>query len=401
MTEALGIVRRYLDAFGASDIEAAMACVHPEAVWRVDGDPIVGTVGIRRGHDAVRRWLVDFPSQFRPLAFTIERLMGDGPDVLALGSFRHRVVTTGAIVDSQYSIRFTVRDGLIGRYQIFEDSLLIARAFEVADPARSAVINGVGYGWDDVGSGPAILFLHGLFLDRAFFERQVAALGERYRCISFDMPGHGVSGWRDGLDHEGMAGDIALWIEEYVPTGVTIVGHSQGGMIGMRIASHCPGLVERLVLVNTSARAEYPDRLEAWKALRRQLLDGDEQRASALGGVQRRTTSAGWLAGNVAIADAEHVRMMRNDPELITLAMDAAVFNRPDLRRLIPTIRCPVSVLSGALDDATPPSLGQEIATLGAFADAIVVEDAAHHLPAEAPDVLVEAIQSEAEGGPA
>src|SRR3546814_2003544 len=81
-------------------------------------------------------------------------MIGDGADVIALGRFRHRVVPTGAIVDSDYAIRFTIRDGLIARYQIFEDSLLIGHAFADGTPARSATINGTVYGWDDVGQGP-------------------------------------------------------------------------------------------------------------------------------------------------------------------------------------------------------------------------------------------------------
>src|SRR3546814_2015932 len=42
------------DLFCAGDVDAAMACVHPDAIWHVDGDPVVGTVGVIKGCDAVR-----------------------------------------------------------------------------------------------------------------------------------------------------------------------------------------------------------------------------------------------------------------------------------------------------------------------------------------------------------
>src|SRR3546814_2167048 len=58
----------------------------------------------------LRGWLKRFPDSFRPLAFSVKRMIGDGADVIALGRFRHRVVPTGAIVDSDYAIRFTIRD---------------------------------------------------------------------------------------------------------------------------------------------------------------------------------------------------------------------------------------------------------------------------------------------------
>ncbi len=181
-------------------------------------------------------------------------MIAAGDDVVALGHFRHRVVSTGAIVDSDYAIRFTVRDGLIARYQIFEDSLLIAGVHRSASAGRSASIDGTIYGWDDDGEGAPVLFLHGLFLDRSFWAHQTAALNPHRRCVTFDMPGHGASGWRPGLDLDGIAEDIALWIGEHCRRPVTIVGHSQGGMIAMRLAARHGSLVERLVLVNTSAQ---------------------------------------------------------------------------------------------------------------------------------------------------
>src|SRR3546814_7016414 len=127
MTKPRFSVERYFAAFCAGDVDAAMACVHPDAIWHVDGDPVVGTVGVIKGCDAVRAWQRRFSDSFRPLDFSVEQLIAGGADVIALGHFRNRIVTTDAIVDSDYAIRFTIRDRLIARYQIFEDSLLIAQ----------------------------------------------------------------------------------------------------------------------------------------------------------------------------------------------------------------------------------------------------------------------------------
>ncbi|MEO3434535.1 alpha/beta fold hydrolase [Inquilinus sp. CAU 1745] len=392
MTEPGNAVQRYFAAFGASDIDAAMACVHSDAIWHVDGDPAVGTVGIIRGREAVRRWLKRFPDSFRPLAFSVERMIADGADVIALGRFRHRVVPTRAIVDSDFAIRFTIRDGLIARYQIFEDSFLIGRALADGTASRSAAINGTVYGWDDVGQGPPVLFLHGLFLDRSFWAKQVRALSDTRRCVTLDMPGHGASGWRDGLDLDGIAEDIALWIIEHGAERATIVGHSQGGMIAMRIAARHPALVERLVLVNTSARAEYPDRLDTWRERRAELLAGEAERASAFSTVQNLTTASSWLAEHPVEVAAEHATMMRHDPDLLARALDAAVLERADIRSLLASIEADAIVLSGGLDEATPSELGEEIAAALPRARHEVVPDAAHHLPAEAAATMNRAI---------
>ncbi len=397
MTEPRSIVERYFAAFGAGDTEAALACVHPDAIWHVDGDPIVGTVGIVRGRDAVRSWQIRFPSSFRPIDFSVDRLIAEGADVMALGHFRHRVVSTGAIVDSGYAIRFTVRDGLIARYQIFEDSLLIARAHTSACAARSASVNGTVYGWDDTGEGAPVLFLHGLFLDRHFWAHQTSALADHRRCVAFDMPGHGASGWRPGLDLDGIAEDIALWIGEHCRQPVTIVGHSQGGMIAMRVAARHGSLVERLVLVNTSAHAEYPDLLDGWRQRRSALLGSEAERAAVMSGIQQLTTARHWIDNRPGEVAAEHAAMMRHDPTLLVQAIDAAVVGRSDMTGLLGKIDVPVDVLSGELDQATPPALGEEIARGVADGRHLAVPDAAHHVPVEAPELVVQAVMNRVE----
>lgn len=386
------IVERYFAALGAKDTDAAMACVHPDAIWRVDGDPVVGTVGIIQGRDAVRAWQLRFPESFRPLDFAVDRLIADDGDVVALGRFRHRVVPTGAIVDSGYAIRFTIRDGLIARYQIFEDSLLIGQAFASDSPARSATINGTAYGWNDHGQGQPVLFLHGLFLDRSFWSQQVEAISDGHRCIAFDMPGHGASVWRPGLNLDAIAEDIALWIGEHCSGPVTIVGHSQGGMVAMRIAARHVSLVERLVLVNTSARAEYPERLDGWRERRAALLADSEARAAALSDVQSLAITPAWIAAHTGEVAAEHAVLMRHDPDLLVQALDAAVLARGDIRDLFASISAPVTVLSGLLDQATPPALGEEIAAGVLDGQHHLVPDAAHHLPTEAPAIVTQAI---------
>jgi pimeloyl-ACP methyl ester carboxylesterase len=383
----VALVERYFAAFGAGDTEAALNCVHPDAVWHVDGDPEVVTVGLLRGRDAVRRWLERFPDGFRPLAFSVDRLIGEGDDVIGFGRFRHQVQPTGAIVDSDYALRFTIRDGSILRYQIFEDSLLIAAARHSAAPSRQSRINGVLYGWDDQGSGHPVLFLHGLFLNRQFWEPLTNLMGPDHRLVTFDMPGHGVSGWREDLDLDGIADDLALWIAENGAMPATVVGHSQGGMIALRLAIRHPDAVERLVLVNSSARAEYPERIGAWKNRRVALLDNDA-RDVALREVQRTSTAPGWAEAHPSEAASELKVMASHDPASLAKALDAAVLGRQDIRSLLARITAPVEVLSGALDHATPPELGQEIAVSVSRGHHSTIEGAAHRLPTEQPDAI-------------
>lgn len=394
MTEsARTIAHRYFAAFGAGDLNAALACIHDDAVWHIDGDPIVGAVGILKGKARIGDWLKAFPSWFEPLGFQLSKLLADDVDVVAFCRFRHRIPATGAIIDSDCAIRLTLRDGLIGRYQIFEDSLLLSQGFRDPSPARGCVVNGTNYGWDDIGAGPSVIFLHGLFLDRHFFAAQTKSLAKNSRCISFDMPGHGASGWRDGLDLDGVAEDIALWMDEQRVGPAILVGHSQGGMIAMRLAARRSDLVSGLVMINTTARAERPERLGEWRGVRLAITEGTaEARAAIYGAIQGRVTNGDWLERNPREAADELRRMGQNDPALIGQALDAAVIERADIRDLLALISAPTTVLAGELDLATPPAHGAEITAAIKGATVETIPRGSHHLPMDSPDIVGAAI---------
>ena len=55
-----------------------------------------------------------------------------------------------------------------------------------------APVNGQNLYYEDTGgTGPAIIFSHGLMMDHEMFAPQVEALSGQYRCITWDERGHG------------------------------------------------------------------------------------------------------------------------------------------------------------------------------------------------------------------
>ena len=86
--------------------------------------------------------------------------------------------------------------------------------------------------FDDQGSGPAIVFLHGWSLGKEAFAKQRRELSERYRVVIPDMRGHGNSKQfeeRDGIDT--LAGDIEQLLVELDLAEVTLVGWSMGALV--------------------------------------------------------------------------------------------------------------------------------------------------------------------------
>ncbi|ENX34786.1 hypothetical protein F889_01423 [Acinetobacter colistiniresistens] len=388
-TNQINVVRNYLAAFAENNIEKALEYIHQDAIWHIDGDPAVATVGLIQGHAAIRKWLLNFPTAFKSLDFAIDQMVNVEQDVLVIGRFRHLVLKTETIVDSDYIIKFTVAAQKIVRYQIFEDSLLLSQVHANSSVSRKIEMKGMTYSWDDMGHGAPIIFLHGLFLERSFWYPMINQL-PNYRCIAFDMPGHAESGWRDRLDLDGIAEDIVLWMKEYRIKKAALVGHSQGGMIAMRIAAKYPDMVDRLLLINSSARKENEESLGLWQQREKALLSTDDSRLKLFKEIQTIKFTVERLKQSPEIAEKALARLMRYQPEHIAQALRAAIIERTDIRSMIQAIQAQTVVLSGEHDRATPSELGQEIANLIPHSVHKKLLNTSHAIPVEAANETVD-----------
>lgn len=100
---------------------------------------------------------------------------------------------------------------------------------------------------------PTIVFLHGTRLTGASWATQVAALGEEFRCLAPDLPGHG-SATGDAFTVEGAARSVAALIErETAGSAVILVGLSLGGYVAMAVAAGWPDRVAGLVISGATA----------------------------------------------------------------------------------------------------------------------------------------------------
>ena len=110
---------------------------------------------------------------------------------------------------------------------------------------------------DSGGTGPAVVFAHGLLWSTALWRFQVAAFRDRFRCLAFDFRGQGRSEvTASGYDMETLTLDTAQLIEKLVAGPVHFAGLSMGGFVGMRLAARRPELVKTLALLETAADPE-------------------------------------------------------------------------------------------------------------------------------------------------
>lgn len=244
------LIQNYFAAFSRGDIAGALALMTEDVVWHIDGTLQVSTVGLLRGKTQVKQWLASFPIHFQPRAFSIDRLIESDDTVIALGRFRHTIISSGHTIGSDYAIRFTLREGLIARYQIFEDSALLARAFDAADlyHQQQIRINGTRYAYRDRGEGPVMMFVDKGRANRTDVDQYIEPLIANYRCILVDMPEQNKHAHAlNQSEYHDIAEDLALMIEELSLGPVIFIEMGSKAEIGAYLTAQYPSLVNQSI----------------------------------------------------------------------------------------------------------------------------------------------------------
>jgi pimeloyl-ACP methyl ester carboxylesterase len=225
---------------------------------------------------------------------------------------------------------------------------------------------------------PTLLLLPGLLCDEALWADQSDKLSDVADCIVTDMS-------RDDT----MSG-MAKRILDEAPERFSLCGLSMGGYCALEIMRQAPERVERLALLDTSARS-------------------DSENKTA---VRRRQISLVQY-GDFGVVLTELLPLFIHPDRLTTgnffktiqssalaigpesfLRQQNAIISRADSRDLLATIQCQTLVMCGQQDALTPPELHHEMAGAIPNATLVMVEDRGHLAPLERPDVATPALRN-------
>jgi pimeloyl-ACP methyl ester carboxylesterase len=227
--------------------------------------------------------------------------------------------------------------------------------------------------------GPRILALHGWGRTHRDFDGVVAAVGEDpLPALAIDLPGFGASPpptavW--GADEYAEAvGDLLGDMQ----SPVIILGHSFGGRVALHLANQRPASVEALVLTGVPFLHPAGQRTRvapAYKAIRRLhrmkvVSDG------AMEAARQRYGSADYKAAQ-GIMRQVHVRSVN---ETYEAQLDA--------------VQCPVHMIWGADDTATPLEVAERAVARVARGDLEVYPGVGHLTPLLIPAALRAAVVS-------
>lgn len=214
-----------------------------------------------------------------------------------------------------------------------------------------AVVDSMDIGYDDVGSGLPLLFVHAFPLNRTMWAPQVSALVERCRCVAVDLRGFGDSSVAPPYSMDQYADDLAHLLDQLRIDKVILVGCSMGGYVSLAFWRRHKARVRALVLADTRAGAD----TEETRAKRQQLIEvARTEGPTAVANLQIPSLVGKTTRERLPDTyDAVHRMMAQARTEGIVGAIEA-MMQRPDSTATLATIDVPTLIIVGEEDVPTP-----------------------------------------------
>jgi 3-oxoadipate enol-lactonase len=204
---------------------------------------------------------------------------------------------------------------------------------------------------------PWLTLSHSLACSVRMWDEQIASFKDRYRILAYDTRGHGNSGAPAGdYTLEQLADDLKGLLDHLKIAKTHYCGLSMGGMIGQTFALKYPGILQTLVLADTSSRIP-PEVGPLWE---------ERIKVAQTQGMQPlvKPTLERWFTAPYRSA---HPETMERIGKLIA---DTPVPGYVGCCRAIPKlnltdrlkeIKVPIQIIVGADDQGTPVAMSQAI----------------------------------------
>ncbi|MXO65249.1 alpha/beta fold hydrolase [Altericroceibacterium endophyticum] len=219
-----------------------------------------------------------------------------------------------------------------------------------------------------------VVFLPGLICDATMFTPQVA----------FFSDSRAIDGYKNADSME----EMARIVLDSAPERFDLFGHSMGGRVALEVFRQAPERVRRFAISSTGVHPRKEGETEKRHALRQVGYDhGFEALVDQ------------WLPPMIAEQNRAKPEIVHPLKEMCMAAgqdtFDAhvrALLGRPEVESLLPQIMCPTLVMTGELDQWSPPAQLEAIADQMPNAELVVVPGAGHMITREAPEAVNAAI---------
>jgi pimeloyl-ACP methyl ester carboxylesterase len=258
-----------------------------------------------------------------------------------------------------------------------------------------AAINGQDiYFEDSGGDGPAVILGHGFLMDHEMFVHQVAALSGKYRVITWDERGFGLTEF-DGrpFTYWDIADDCLALMDHLGIERAVIGGMSQGGFISLRAALTAPARVSALILLDTQSGGEHPDVIDAYRG----MIDT----WATAGPVDELAEIVANIIIAEPVANAAWIAKWQARPKELIVQSGACLLDRDDITDRLGEITCPALVVHGTQDTAITMEQAEALAGALVGCGGVVKVAGAHASCLTNPDPVNDAILDFLAGLPA
>ncbi|HEY2890494.1 MAG TPA: alpha/beta hydrolase [Dongiaceae bacterium] len=238
------------------------------------------------------------------------------------------------------------------------------------------------------GEGPALFLIHGIGASRASFAGLVPHLKGRFRCISYDLRGHGVSPTpRPPYTLEDLVEDLEALRAELGIDKAHFAGHSLGGMIGPAYARKYPQHVLSLGLYSTAAFRTADDSAKVKGVVAAMRGKGIPQILETL---KDRWFTPEFAQRRPEVIERRMQQVIDTDPEVFLSVFD--IYAETEMAPWLNEVKHPSLVLTGENDGGCNPRLNKQIAAALPDSELVILPVLRHAILLEAADQVASPI---------
>jgi 3-oxoadipate enol-lactonase len=233
--------------------------------------------------------------------------------------------------------------------------------------------------YEVVGSGPAILMIHGFTNHGMVWAQQIAdLLHAGYRVVMPDLAGHGLSQVADRtITVDELAQDMVSLLDHLAIDSAVICGLSLGGMVAQYLAADHSARVNALIVANSCVDSTAPDVVaanESWIEMF-ERPNGPLLRMQAVWPQMLNERYRASPTGDAFLASWKRINGKIPGSSFANVARGLQQFKSVDrLKR----VKARSLVIAGEFDRLFPPAVCQEIANLIIDAKFEVIGGAGH-----------------------
>ncbi|MEZ5959286.1 MAG: alpha/beta hydrolase [Hyphomonadaceae bacterium] len=273
----------------------------------------------------------------------------------------------------------------------------LAAQYESAASRYVELPGGVRVHYRDEGqaNGPPLLLIHGFSASLHTWEPWVARLGDEYRIVSLDLPGHGLTrapaGYQASI--EAYREVVREFARQQGLQHFALAGSSMGGNVAWEYALAYPDQVDALILVDASGwpdtRAAATEEPQVFKLLRNPTLGPimvqlDSSRLVRQG-LEASFYDAALVDDTMLNRYVQLARAPGHREILLQMTLNFRARNYATPERLA-ALQMPVLIMTGDTDRLVPPEHAQQFHDAITGSQLVTFESSGHIPQEEKPD---------------